>query len=100
MAEKGEFRISSGGIEVVIHEHIAVLESRDNGWNRECNLVSWNGNDPKIDIRDWSSDHQKMTKGLTMSEIQAEKLARALADRYRQRSAHSRTAPEKDALER
>lgn len=101
MAENSGIRVSNGDIEVVIHEHIGVLERRENGWSLECNFVSWNGRDPKIDVREWSPDHQRMSRGITMTEVQAEKLARALADRYRQRSAHSRTTPpEKDALER
>lgn len=101
MAENKGFKVGSGDIEIIIYEHIGVLEKRDNGWSLECNLVSWNGGAAKIDIREWSPDHARMSRGLAMSEMQAEKLARALADRYRQRSAKSRTAPpEKDVLER
>lgn len=101
MAENDVMRINSGNVEIVIYEHIGVLEKRDNGWSLECNVVSWNGGTPKIDIREWSGDHQRMSRGLAITEVQAEKLARALADRYRQRSAKSRvTPPEKESLER
>ncbi|MGN1097551.1 MAG: YdbC family protein [Clostridia bacterium] len=37
------------------------------GWRKELNLVSWNGANPKFDIRDWSPDHEKMGKGITLT---------------------------------
>ncbi|BDR58152.1 YdbC family protein [Xylocopilactobacillus apicola] len=39
-----------------------------NGWLKEINLVSWNEAEPKYDLRSWSPDHQKMGKGVTLSE--------------------------------
>ncbi len=38
------------------------------GWSLELNSVSWSGRDPKFDIRSWSSDHQKMGKGVTLTK--------------------------------
>lgn len=38
------------------------------GWTLELNYISWNGRAPKYDLRSWSPDHQKMGKGLTLSE--------------------------------
>ena len=32
------------------------------------NLMSWNGNAPKYDIRDWAPEHDKMGKGITLSK--------------------------------
>jgi hypothetical protein len=29
--------------------------------------MSWNEREPKYDIRDWSEDHKKMGKGVTLS---------------------------------
>lgn len=40
-------------------------------WNLELSLVSWNGREPKYDIRKWNPDHSKMGKGVTMSEDEA-----------------------------
>ena len=37
------------------------------GWSKELNLVSWNGREPKYDIRDWAPDHNKMGKGITLT---------------------------------
>ena len=40
-----------------IVEKIGVITEYPTGWNREINIVSWNGNEPKYDIREWSPDH-------------------------------------------
>lgn len=57
-----------------ITEHIGVLAEKTKGWKREINLVSWGGAEPKIDIRDWSPDHSKMGKGITLTAEEIEKL--------------------------
>jgi hypothetical protein len=46
---------------------IGVLSQSRSGWLKELNLVSWNGNPPKYDIRDWSGDHSQMGRGVTLS---------------------------------
>lgn len=51
-----------------ITEHIGVLSSNEKGWSKELNLVSWNDRDPKYDLRDWSPDHTKMSKGVTLTK--------------------------------
>ncbi|MEG1369880.1 MAG: PC4/YdbC family ssDNA-binding protein, partial [Carnobacterium sp.] len=59
-----------------IMEEIAVLSENAKGWKKELNLVSWNGNQPKFDLRDWDATHEKMGKGLTLSndEVKALKI--------------------------
>ena len=42
------------------------------------NLVSWNGAEPKYDLRDWAPEHEKMGKGITLTEEEAEKLKQLL----------------------
>jgi hypothetical protein len=37
------------------------------GWSKQLNLISWNGREPKYDLRDWSADGEKMSKGITLS---------------------------------
>ena len=87
-----------GEITFDICERGGLLEKpNDNGWALEVNLVAWNGGKPKIDIRSWSPDHQKMTRGITLTEVQAEKLANILSERYRDRSIAS---PKRDTMER
>ena len=51
-----------------IVRNIGVLGENAKGWTRELNLVSWNDREPKYDIREWSPDHDKMGKGVTLSE--------------------------------
>ena len=65
-------------------EHIGVLEERKDGWTKEVNIVAWNGGQGKIDIRDWDPSHERMTRGITLFEDTAEKLAEALTKRYQQ----------------
>ncbi|MDR2177820.1 MAG: hypothetical protein LBP20_07270 [Treponema sp.] len=55
-----------------------VLAEEKGGWKKELNLVSWNGRNPKLDIRDWSPEHDKMGKGVTFTREEAEKLAEML----------------------
>ncbi len=61
-----------------IVEHIGVLAEKTKGWKREINLISWSGAEPKIDIRDWSPDHSKMGKGITLTSDEIEKLKELL----------------------
>ncbi|GGI66483.1 YdbC family protein [Enterococcus alcedinis] len=50
-----------------ILEEIGVLSENAKGWRKELNLVSWNGNPAKFDLRDWAPNHEKMGKGVTLS---------------------------------
>lgn len=50
-----------------ITEHLLVLSTNDKGWSKELNRVSFNGAEPKYDIRTWSPDHTKMGKGITLT---------------------------------
>ena len=64
-----------------IVEKIAVLSESSKGWTKELNLISWNDRDPKYDIREWSPDHEKMGKGVTLSNEEAAILKKALDSR-------------------
>ena len=52
-------------------DKIGVVSEGNNGWNKELNLISWNEREPVYDIRTWSSDHEKMGKGVTISVAEA-----------------------------
>ena len=58
---------------------IAVLSTSKSGWSKELNLVAWNGKEPKYDIREWSPEHDKMGKGITLSDDDFAKLKEILA---------------------
>lgn len=51
-----------------IIETVAVLSESPKGWTKELNLISWNGRDPKYDLRDWAPGKEKMGKGVTLSK--------------------------------
>lgn len=51
-----------------IKKHIAVIAEHPTGWNKELNIVQWNGGKPKYDIRDWSPDHEMMGRGITLTK--------------------------------
>ena len=51
--------------EIVVE--LGVISENDKGWKKEINLVSWNDREPKYDIRDWSEEHEKMGKGITLN---------------------------------
>ncbi len=57
-----------------ITKQIGVLSTSKSGWTKELNLISWNGNAPKYDIRAWSPDHEKMGKGITLSDEEVKAL--------------------------
>ena len=47
-----------------IIKEIAVLSKSVTGYTKEINLISWNGNEPKYDIRSFSPDRGKCGKGI------------------------------------
>jgi hypothetical protein len=54
-----------------IEKEIGEISANSKGWTKELNLVSWNGGTAKYDIRDWSPDHEKMGKGITLTKEEA-----------------------------
>ena len=65
-------------IKYEITKHIGVLSESAKGWKKELNLVSWNDREPKYDIREWAPEHEKMGKGVTLSEDELLGLKRLL----------------------
>ncbi len=61
-------------IKYEIVETLGVLSENAKGWRKELNLVSWNGREPKYDLRDWAPEHEKMGKGVTLSKEEVEAL--------------------------
>jgi len=55
-------------IKYEIIKKIGVLSATASGWEKQLNLISWNDREPKYDIRDWSPDGEKMSKGVTLSK--------------------------------
>lgn len=57
-----------------ITKELGVISETSKGWTRELNMVSWNDREPKFDIRDWSPDHTRMSKGVSLTEEEMERL--------------------------
>lgn len=58
-----------------ITRQLGVVSTNNSGWTKEVNLISWNGREPKIDIRDWNPDHSRMGKGITLTADDAKAVA-------------------------
>ena len=61
-------------------ENCGALSESDKGWKKEIKLISWNGKEPKYDIREWSPDGDKMGKGVTLSRDEMRELKKLLND--------------------
>ena len=72
------------GITCEIVRPIAVLSENERGYTKEINLVSWNGAEPKYDIRNWHPDREKCGKGITLNEEEAQALMDALKEVLRE----------------
>ena len=65
------------GSEMCIRDS-AVLSTGDSGYTKEINLISWNGKEPKYDIRSFSPNREKCGKGITLNADEAAALLKAL----------------------
>ncbi len=68
------------GITFEIKKHLAVL-STTNNYQKQANLVSWNGKPESLDIRTWNikgGNSPKPLKGVTLSANEAKALKEAL----------------------
>ena len=75
-----------------IVKHIGTYKiNRKSGWTGELNLVSWNGREPKLEVREWSPDHQMMSKGMTFTENEARRLSNLLKELFEEEEIDART---------
>lgn len=65
-------------IQYEIVKEIAVLSTGDSGYTKEIDLISWNGKEPKYDIRSFSPNREKCGKGITLNADEAAALLKAL----------------------
>lgn len=49
-------------------KELGTISENNKGWSKELNLISWNGREPKYDLRDWAPEKEKMGKGITFSK--------------------------------
>ena len=68
-------------IKFEIKENIGTLSESAKGWTKELNRISWNGGAPKLDVRDWAPEHEKMGKGVTLTDEEAKALLELLQNK-------------------
>ena len=77
---KGDWK-EMADIKYEIIEEIGVLSENAKGWRKELNVISWNGARAKYDLRDWAPEHEKMGKGITLTQEEAKMLVKLLSGR-------------------
>ena len=82
-----------------IKQRIGTLSSHSKGWKKEINLISWNGHEPKYDIRDWDDEHSKMGKGVTLSKSELKELYSTLKEMFEGEKVERQVQPENIGFE-
>lgn len=65
-------------IKFEIEKELGVIAESAKGWKKELNLISWNGKEAKYDLREWAPEHEKMGKGVTLSNDELKALKELL----------------------
>ncbi len=80
-----------------IMQHIGVLGKSGSGWTKEINIVSWNGGRPKFDIREWDPEHERMSRGITLTENEMRGIIESIREKMPEiRSVMDRSAAQRD----
>ncbi len=58
----------------IVKEIVSLQKPEGSLYHVEVNVIKWNGSDPKVDIRKWSDNREKCSKGLTMTFEEARTL--------------------------
>ncbi|MDR1754620.1 MAG: hypothetical protein LBR74_06930 [Eubacterium sp.] len=64
-----------------IVKELGVISENAKGWTTELNMVSWNDNTPKFDVRPWSPGHERMGKGISLTEDELTNLVKLFNSR-------------------
>ena len=67
---------------VSIEKHIGTISEAGSGWTKELNKVSWNGKPATMDIREWDPAHERMSKGVRLTDEEAKKLLEILQEYF------------------
>ena len=60
---------------------IALISGSETGFRKELNIVSWNGKEPKYDLRKWSHEGIPL-RGVTLTEDETKELQKVLNDMF------------------
>lgn len=80
-----------------ITKHLGVLSTTQTGWNKEVNLVEWNGNPAKLDIRDWDPDHEHMGRGITLHKPETLELLEILLKSFGKELAKAKVSDKQES---
>lgn len=72
--------VGMAGIKYEVVNGYGILSESSKGWTKELRQISWNGREPKFDIREWAPDDEKMGKGVTLTKDELLKLRDILND--------------------
>lgn len=67
-------------IKFEIKQSLGILSEGAKNWSKEVNIVSWNDRKPKLDIREWDENHERMGKGITLNKEELLRLKQILLD--------------------
>ncbi len=65
----------------VVH-HLGVYGRSAKGWTKEANVIEWNGNRAKLDLREWDPEHTRMSRGITLHKQEMLYLLQILLKNY------------------
>lgn len=75
--ERMEIKMKDITYEII--EHIGVFDDSSDTWTGQVNIVSWNGNKPKIDVRYWNAEVPTKNRRVgTLSDEAAARLGEIL----------------------
>lgn len=66
--------MNRNNIDFKIVKHVCLISVSESCWTKELNKISWNGNEPKWDLRAWSPDHTRMSHGIALTDEEMAKL--------------------------
>lgn len=73
---------NQGEITREIKRRCGQLSGSGRGWTKQVNIISWNGGEDKLDIRDWNEDMTRCGKGISLTEAEAAELYKILRKMY------------------
>ncbi len=62
-----------------IEKEFGILSTNKSGWQTKLTSVSWGGRPAKYDLRSWSPDGEKMSKGISLNSEELKALKELLA---------------------
>lgn len=76
MAFKKSGKTNANEISYKVLEECGSLGTNANGWEMKLRFISWNGKEPKYDLRSWKEDEtgEKCSKGITLTGEELEAL--------------------------